>query len=131
MPPRVCCAAHDPELRQQRLCRWPRTSSGPVAPLAPRLLLCPSAHLLPSGTPPGLADFNLASSGGQLGQASAGLLLGCMEVAMEDLLGQLTGGAGAWRACSQQAARPGRQRLGWCRLQKLLEWARCPPVAAV
>ena len=37
------------------------------------------------------AEFGMCSAAGQLGHATADVLLGCMEVAMEDLVQQLTG----------------------------------------
>lgn len=40
------------------------------------------------------AEYCLSGAAGQLGQAQADVLLGCMEVCMEDLVAELTGGAG-------------------------------------
>jgi hypothetical protein len=36
----------------------------------------------------------MSGAAGQLGQAQADVLLGCMEVCMEDMVAELTGGAG-------------------------------------
>lgn len=41
----------------------------------------------------------MATAHGQLGCATADVLLGCMEVAMEDLVQQLTGGHGCMSVC--------------------------------
>lgn len=65
-----------------------------AALLGPDLRMCHPLRLplSPQQTLPAAADFSLASAAGQHGQAVADLLLGCMEVAMEDLVEELTGG---------------------------------------
>lgn len=48
----------------------------------------------PTPSPPAECTWSLASGAGQRNHAAADVLLGCLEVAMEDVVQELTGRAG-------------------------------------
>lgn len=63
------------------------------------------------------ADFSLATPSGQQGHATADVLLGCMEVALEDLVDALTGKQRLSRqmvgGCSGVCVQQGGWKVGW------------------